>query len=95
MRMDANYLITVAVSLVILLAVTLVYRYQTPRKERHFLASLLEAVGVLGGAVAGGVLVGPGGFLGFLMRVGVLAAIALPFLLLGAYLRRNRNRAAL
>jgi uncharacterized membrane protein len=91
--MNTNYLSLIPVALVALLLLAFLYQRQAPRKRRCFLASLLEAAGVLGGAVAGGVIVTAGGFPGFLLRLAVFFAVAAPVLCLATYLRRRGHAA--
>jgi predicted MFS family arabinose efflux permease len=86
-----DLVLMMVVAVAAILALSAAYQLQTPRKARSLPASLVEAFGVLLGAVVGGIWISAGGAVGVLLRLGVLLVVGLPFLLIGADLRR-RNR---
>ena len=91
--MNTNYISIIPVVFVAVVVIAALYRSQTRRKERYFLAEILEAIGVLGGVTVGAVFITASGILGLFLRLGVLAIFTLPVLLLAAYLRKRRKHA--
>ena len=92
--MNTNYVGAMSAFIVGVLALALLNRLRTPRRNRYLLASLLEAGGVLAGATVGGMFVSAPGIEGLMLRLGILAGVALPILLLATYMRRRHDRAA-